>query len=82
MRTNIVLDDKLMQEAQKLSGIKTKRGIIQEALDLFVKIKRQEGLLELCGKVEWSGDLDEMRAGRFVEEAGRKPGCLTSSGAS
>lgn len=64
-RTSIVLDDKLVKEALKLTGLKTKKELVDYALrDLVRKKKRKKGLLELEGKVEWVGDLTEMRKGR------------------
>lgn len=61
MRTNIEIDDKLMKEAQRLSGLKTKRAVVEEALKMLVRVKGQEKMLRLAGKVHWDGDLDEMR---------------------
>lgn len=52
MRTNIEIDDTLMAKAQKLSNIKTKKLIIEKALQLFVTIENQKKLLELWGKVD------------------------------
>ena len=52
MRTNIDIDDTLMAKAQKLSNIKTKKAIVEKALELFVTIENQKKLLELWGKVE------------------------------
>jgi Arc/MetJ family transcription regulator len=61
MRTNIVVDDNLMVEALKLSGIKTKKGVVEEALKLLVQVKRQEAIRKLRGKLNWEGNLSEMR---------------------
>ena len=52
MRTNIDIDDALMAKAQKLSNIKTKKLIVEKALQLYVTIENQKKLLELWGKVE------------------------------
>lgn len=52
MRTNIEIDDKLMAKAQKLSNIKTKKAVVEKALQLFVAIENQKKLLELWGNVE------------------------------
>lgn len=52
MRTNIEIDDKLMAKAQRLSNIKTKRGVVEKALELFVTIENQKKLMDLWGKVE------------------------------
>ena len=61
MRTNVEIDDDLMQEAQRLTGLKTKRAAIEAGLRMLVRVKRQEDILHLAGKVHWEGDLDEMR---------------------
>lgn len=52
MRTNIDIDDKLMAKAQKLSNIKTKKAVVEKALELFVTIENQKKLMDLWGKVE------------------------------
>jgi Arc/MetJ family transcription regulator len=61
MRTNIVIDDELMNEAIALSGARSKREAVQQALEMFVRIRAQAGLKELRGKINWIGDLDAMR---------------------
>jgi len=61
MRTNIEIDDKLMKKALKYSKLKTKKEIINEALNEYVKYQMRLKLLVLQGKVEWIGDLDKMR---------------------
>ncbi len=61
MRTNIVIDDDLMNEAMTLSQIKTKKAIVETGLKLLVQIKKQEQLKSLRGKLKWDGDLDTMR---------------------
>uniref|UniRef100_UPI0040573FC6 type II toxin-antitoxin system VapB family antitoxin n=1 Tax=Candidatus Electrothrix sp. TaxID=2170559 RepID=UPI0040573FC6 len=61
MRTNIVIDDSLMAEAMRLSCIKTKKGVIDQALRLLVQVKRQEAVRQLKGKLHWEGDLEKMR---------------------
>ena len=61
MRTNIVIDDELMKEVLEKTGIKTKREAVEEGLKLLLKMKSQEKILELRGKIHWEGDLDEMR---------------------
>ncbi|WP_183578514.1 type II toxin-antitoxin system VapB family antitoxin [Mucilaginibacter sp. X5P1] len=52
MRTNIEIDDDLMKKAQKLSNIKTKKAVVEEALRLYVTIENQRKLAELWGKIE------------------------------
>lgn len=61
MRTNIVVDDALMAEAIKLSEIKTKKGVVDQALKLLVQVKRQEAIRQLRGKLCWEGDIEKMR---------------------
>ena len=64
MRTNIVLDDKLVKRAQKLTGIKTKREVVHEALRTLVLLREQGEIRSLRGKLKWEGDLDEQRQSR------------------
>jgi Arc/MetJ family transcription regulator len=61
MRTNIEIDDKLMKDTLKVTGIKTKREAVDLALQTLLRLKRQEGLRKLRGKVDWQGDLEAMR---------------------
>ena len=67
MRTNIVLDDSLIERAQKLTGIKTKREVVQEALRTLILLREQAGVRQLRGKLKWEGNLDEQRQTRIVE---------------
>lgn len=62
MRTNIVIDDKLMTLALKSTGLKTKKEVVEEGLKILIKIKNQSKLKALRGKLKWEGDIDEMRA--------------------
>ena len=64
MRTNIVVDDNLMAEAMKLSKLKTKKGVVDQALNLLVQVKKQEKIRKLRGKLHWEGDLEKMRVDR------------------
>jgi Arc/MetJ family transcription regulator len=66
MRTNIVIDDKLMDEAIRAGGLKTKRATIEEALRVYIQFKKQARIRRLRGKMQWRGNLDEMRKGRVV----------------
>lgn len=61
MRTNVVIDDDLMAEALKVSGVKTKRQAIEEGLRLLVRTRRQARIRRLRGALEWQGSLDDMR---------------------
>jgi Arc/MetJ family transcription regulator len=62
MRTSIVIDDSLMDEALKLTGLKTKREVVELGLKTLVRLKRQEEFRRFRGKLRWEGDLDELRA--------------------
>jgi Arc/MetJ family transcription regulator len=62
MRTNVVIDDRLMESALKASGLKSKRAAIEEGLRLLVQMKNQERIKGFRGKLKWTGDLDEMRS--------------------
>ena len=64
MRTNVVIDDDLMESALKASGIKTKKDAIEEGLKLLVQLKTQEKIKGLRGKLKWTGNLHEMRLDR------------------
>ncbi len=64
MRTNIILDEELINRARQLTGIKTKKQVIQEALRLLIRLREQEQVRSLRGQLHWEGDLDEMRQGR------------------
>lgn len=61
MRTNIVIDDELMNRAMKSSGAHTKKEAVEKGLQLLVEQSSQSDLRELRGKYQWDGDLDEMR---------------------
>ena len=65
MRTNIVLDDKLVERAQKLTGIKTKREVVHEALRTLILLSEQAEIRNLRGKLKWDGNLGEQRLSRF-----------------
>ena len=61
MRTNVVIDDKLMSRALRSSGCRTKRSAIESGLRLLVQVNSQKKLRTLRGKITWEGDLEEMR---------------------
>ncbi len=61
MRTNIVINDQLMAEAQRMTGIKTKKGVVEEGLKLLLRLKRQERVKTRRGKLRWTGNLEAMR---------------------
>ena len=61
MRTNIVIDDKLMADALKLTGARTKREAVELGLKTLLQTARQADVKRLRGKIAWEGDLDAMR---------------------
>lgn len=63
MRTNIVIDDKLMSDALKVTGFRTKKEAVEEGLKLLIQRNQQQSIRELRGKLKWEGDLNEMRGG-------------------
>jgi Arc/MetJ family transcription regulator len=65
MRTNIVIDDSLIQRAMRATGLRTKRAVVEAGLQLLIQIKAQTGIRRLRGKIKWEGNLDEMRASRI-----------------
>jgi len=61
MRTNIVIDDNLMNSALKASGLKTKKEAVEAGLNLLLQMKSQSQIKEFRGKLTWTGNLEEMR---------------------
>jgi Arc/MetJ family transcription regulator len=61
MRTNIVIDDKLMKETLRLTGLRTKREVVELGLRTIVRLRKQEEIRRFRGKLNWQGDLDAMR---------------------
>ena len=64
MRTNIVIDDRLMRDALRSTGLKTKREAVELGLQTLVRLQAQEQIRKLRGKLAWKGDLDAMRSDR------------------
>ena len=64
MRTNIVIDDDLMTQAMEISGLSTKKAVVEEALKLLIQMRQQLKIRELRGKLTWEGSLEEMRTDR------------------
>jgi Arc/MetJ family transcription regulator len=60
-RTNIVLDDALVAKCRRATGIKTRRALVQYALEELLRHKNQKKMLALKGKITWEGDLDSWR---------------------
>ena len=61
MRTNIVIDEKLMKETLRLTGLKTKREAVELGLRTIVRLRKQQEIRRFRGKLTWQGDLDAMR---------------------
>jgi Arc/MetJ family transcription regulator len=62
VRTNIDIDDKLLSEAMRASGCKTKRATVEEGLRLLARKKAYRGILALRGKIHWEGDPGTLRS--------------------
>lgn len=61
MRTNIVIDDKLMRDTLRATGLKTKREAVEEGLRTLLRLKKQGEIRRYRGKLDWQGDLEAMR---------------------
>ncbi len=61
MRTNIVIDDKLMRETLRATGLKTKREAVEEGLRTLLRLSKQAEIRKFRGKLIWRGDLAAMR---------------------
>ena len=61
MRTNIEIDDRLLSEAMRVSGCKTKRATVEEGLRLLARKKAYRAILALRGKINWEGDPNALR---------------------
>jgi Arc/MetJ family transcription regulator len=66
VRTNIEIDDDLMTQAQKASGLSTKKQTVEEALRLMIKLRRQQRVRSAFGKYRWRGNLAQSREGRGI----------------
>ena len=64
MRTNIVIDDKLMNDALRITGLRTKREAVELGLRTLLRLRQQEQIRRFRGKLKWRGDLDTMRTDR------------------
>ncbi|HEY1885762.1 MAG TPA: type II toxin-antitoxin system VapB family antitoxin [Roseiarcus sp.] len=65
MRTNIEIDDELLSQAMAAAGLSTKKATVEEGLRLLVRLRKQAEALAALKGLGWSGDLDEMREGRY-----------------
>jgi Arc/MetJ family transcription regulator len=76
MRTNVVLDEDLVEQAKALTGIRTTRGVIDEALRVLIQLRQQGEVRELRGRLRWEGDLGALREGRApcdAKDEGARP---------
>jgi len=64
MRTNIIIDDTLMADVLKATGVKSKREAVELGLKALLMLKQQEGIKAFKGKLKWEGDLEQMRIDR------------------
>jgi Arc/MetJ family transcription regulator len=62
MRTNIVIDDKLMRDTLRATGLKTKREAVELGLRTLLRLRKQAGIRRLRGQLDWQGDLNAMRS--------------------
>ena len=62
MRTKIVIDEQLMRDTLRATGLKTKREAVEEGPRTFLRLKKQAGIRRLRGKLDWKGDLNAMRS--------------------
>lgn len=67
MRTNIDIDDGLMRQAMRHSGVRTKKAAVEAGLRLLVETHAQSAIRRLRGKVQWEGDLNASRRGRVSQ---------------
>lgn len=61
MRTNIEIDDELMNDALKATGLKTKKDAVELGLKTLIRLHKQAEIKRFRGKLKWAGDLDDMR---------------------
>lgn len=62
MRTNIEIDDKLMDDVLRATGLKTKKDAVELGLKTLIRLKKQENIRNFRGRLKWTGDLDDMRS--------------------
>ena len=62
MRTNIEIDDKLMNDVLKATGLKTKKEVVEMGLKTLIRLKKQERIRDFRGQLKWTGNLDDMRS--------------------
>jgi len=68
MRTNIDIDDALLDEARRVTGLKTKKAVVERGLREVIRMAREREALRMFGKLDWQGDLESSREGRGAAE--------------
>jgi Arc/MetJ family transcription regulator len=68
MRIKIILDDDLMQEALAVTGLPTKKAVVEAGLRLLIQMHKQTGIRSMKGQIHWEGNLDEQRQARFIAD--------------
>ena len=79
MRTNIEIDDELMQKAMAATGTTTKKAAVEACMKKVVQLKAQEGILKWFGKLQWEGDLAVSREGRYLDWADKSEPTVADS---
>lgn len=74
MRTNVEIDDALIERVMTATGLPTKRAAVDAGLRALLQLEEQKEILALAGQVRWEGDLDAMREGRVGENEGVRDG--------
>lgn len=64
MRTNIEIDDELMNDVLKATGLKTKKDVVELGLKTLIRLRKQKRIKDFRGQLKWTGDLDDMRTAR------------------
>jgi Arc/MetJ family transcription regulator len=70
VRTNVEIDDALIERVMAATGLPTKRAAVDAGLRLLLRLEEQKEILSLAGQVHWEGDLDALREGRIGEQDG------------
>jgi Arc/MetJ family transcription regulator len=71
-RTNLVLDEKLLEEATRVLGLKTYSATVNKALEEAIRVQKVRSIPQFFGKIQWEGDLSEMRQDNPHQPAQRR----------
>ena len=74
MRTNVEIDEVLIERVMAATGLPTKRAAVDAGLRALLRLAEQMEILSLAGRVQWEGNLDAMRAGRTGDDDSHAPG--------